>query len=276
MHWSKLLLLLLLPGSVLASEGYVIGLGAEADSADAVVASLSAEIGLSKDTWLSAAIAKNSIDLPLGLAIDTVYGDIGIDHWFDPVGVRASVAYWGDDDILDSVDYRGSVYWRGSRVTLTGEFEYRDFSFDIFRNDLRPGQSFQFYANGVGLSARVKLSDSVSVNVSGTDYDYNVDLGIAANRRIADFLSVSRLSLINSLIDHRARIGLSLDAGNQRWSVSLASWKGEVVGSKTHSTTVRFLTPLGRTSDIEFGLGVDDSEDFGSATIFSVFVYFYG
>ena len=36
------------------------------------------------------------------------------------------------------------------------------------------------------------------------------------------------------------------------------------------------MTPIGNRSDIEFGLGYDDSENFGEATIFSVYLYFYG
>ncbi|MCH8248110.1 MAG: hypothetical protein IH913_00745 [Proteobacteria bacterium] len=46
--------------------------------------------------------------------------------------------------------------------------------------------------------------------------------------------------------------------------------------AKTDSTTLRFLTPMGKKSDIEFGLGVDDSDTYGSVTLFSLFVYFYG
>ena len=276
MRWSEILLLFLFAGPVWATEGYIVGIGGEADSADAIGASISGELGLTKKTWLSGALAKHSVDLPRGMSIDTLYADIGIDHWFDPVGVRATVAYWGDSEILDSVDFRGSLYWRGEKVTITGDFEYRNFSFDIFRGDLRPGQDFQFHANGAGISARFELSDSVDLSLSGIDYDYDVNLSIDANSRIIQFLSVSRLSLVNSLIDYRARIGLGLDAGDKRWSLDLATWKGEVAGSRTNSTTLRFLTPLGKESDIEFGLGVDASENYGSATIFSIFVYFYG
>ncbi len=276
MHWSKISFLCLLAGPVWAAEGHIVGIGAEADSADAIAASISGELGLTKKTWLSGALAKHSVDLPRGMSIDTLYADVGIDHWFDPVGVRAAVAYWGDDEILDSIDYRGALYWRGTKVTLTGNLEYRDFSFDVFRGDLRPGQDFQFHATGAGVSGRFELSDAVDLRLSGIDYNYNVNLSIDANRRIVDFLSVSRLSLINTLIDYRAGMGLDMDAGNQRWSLDWATWKGEVAGSTTNSVTLRFLTALSNKSDIEFGLGVDDSDDYGKATIFSIFIYFYG
>ncbi len=276
MHWFRASALLLLASPTLAAEGYIVGVGLEVDNVDASAGSLSGEIGLTKKTWLSAAAAKSAVDLPRGVQIETIYGDIGVDHWFDPFGIRLSVAYWGDDDILDSNDARGSLYWRNDKVTLAGEFEYRDFSFNVFRDDLRPGQDFRFHANGTGLSARIELTDSIDLSLSGIDYDYNVNLSIDANRRILEFLSVSRLSLINSLIDYRTRIGLGIDVGERRWNLDFATWKGEVAGSKTNSTTLRFLTPLSDNSDIEFGLGIDDSDDYGSATIFSVFIYFYG
>jgi hypothetical protein len=276
MSWFRAFVLLLFAVPVWAAEGYIVGIGVEADSEDAMAASLSGELGLAENTWLSGAVAKSSFDLPRGISIDTIYGDVGIDHWFDPVGARVTVAYWGDSDILDSLDYRGSLYWRNDKVSIAGDFEYRDFSFNIFRGDLRPDQDVRFHANGAGLTARFELNDAVDLSLSALDYDYNVNLRIDANRPILEFLSVSRLSLINSLIDYRARIGLGIDVGKQRWSLDLATWKGEVDGRKTRSATLRFVTPLGEKSDIDIGLGVDDSDGYGSATILSIYVYFYG
>ena len=232
--------------------------------------------GVAKETWLSAAIAASRIDLPRGTSIDTLYADLSIDHWFQPVGIRAGVAYWGDSDVLSSVDYRGSLYWRNDRVSITGNYEYRDFTFDIFRLDALPGQDVKFHADGIGLAVRFELSPAVDLSLSGMDYEYNVNLGIAANRPIVDFLSVSRLSLLNSLIDYRARVALGVDVGERRWSLDYATWAGEVDGRDTESLTLRFLTPMGQKSDIEFGLGVDHSDDFGSVTLFSVFLFFYG
>lgn len=276
MSWFRVSVLLLLSAPVWAAEGYIIGVGLEADSEDAIAGSLSGEIGVAENTWLSAIAAKTTVDLPRNVSIDTIYADVGIDHWFKPVGIRAAVAYWGDSDILDSIDYRSSLYWRNDKVTISGNYEYRDFSFDVFRGDLRPGQDVEFHSSGFGLSASFALNDTVDLSFSAIDYNYNVNLRIDANRPILDYLSVSRLSLINSLIDYRARVGLGIDVGERRWSLDLATWKGEVDGRKTRSATVHFVTPLGERSDIDFGLGVDDSDSFGTATVFSFYLYFYG
>ena len=47
-------------------------------------------------------------------------------------------------------------------------------------------------------------------------------------------------------------------------------------GGETNSATLRFLNPLGKSADVEFALGFDDSDLYGSVTFFSVFLYFYG
>ena len=52
--------------------------------------------------------------------------------------------------------------------------------------------------------------------------------------------------------------------------------EGEVDGSVTNSVTVRLMTPIGDKSDIEFGLGVDNSELYGTVTFLSVYLFFYG
>jgi hypothetical protein len=276
MRWSSAPLLILLTSPAWSLEYYILGGGVEADSADGLAAAVFADLGLTEKTRLSTTLGKSSVELPRGIDLNTSYGDIGLDHWFDPIGIRSEVAYWGDNDILDSLDWRGAVYWRNDVVSLTGDLEYRDFEFDIFRGDLFPGRNIRFHAKGAGLSARFQLSDSLSLNVMGIDYRYNVDLSRGANRDIVDFMSVSRLSLINSLISYRAGAGLGLDVGEQRWDVDYRTWKGEVDGSITHSVTLNLITPVGKRGDIQFGLGVDDSDTYGSITFFNVQLFYYG
>jgi hypothetical protein len=107
-------------------------------------------------------------------------------------------------------------------------------------------------------------------------YDYSVNLRLDNNRGLLDLLSFSRLSLINSLVDHRAFVVLGLEAGENSWQFEAGTWRGAVDGSTSRSATVRFLTPVGGKNDIEFGLGIDDSELYGTVTFFSAFLYFYG
>jgi hypothetical protein len=267
---------MLLANPAWAIDGYVLGGGIESDNGDGTGLAGFADIGLSEKTRFSFLFGKNSIELPNGINLNTAYGDVGVDHYFEPVGVKMELAYWGDNDIFDSIDGRGSLYWRNDSLMLSADLEYRDFEFDIFRNDLALGQDIRFHAKGYGLSSRFRLSENVSLNLRGINYDYNVNLRLDANRRIVELLSVSRLSLINSLVSYRVSAGVGVNIGDNVVSLSYANWKGEVDGSKTNSSTVRFLTPLGKSRDIEFGVGVDDSDAYGSTTFFSVYLYFYG
>lgn len=276
MCWRSGIVLLLLAGNALALDSYVIGAGLEGDSADGLSASLIGDIAVTENTWLTAAIAQSKVDLPRMQTRETWYGDLGIDHWFDPVGVRLGVAYWGDSDILDSRDSRASLYWRGDKAMLAAEYEYRDFRFELPATDFFPGRTIRFDANGIGLSTRFDLSEKVSLGLYGMDYDYKVNLRLDRNRGILDLFSFSRLSLINSLVDYRAGMTLGLEAGRQHWELGVSSQKVEFDGSTTRSATLRLMTPMGERGDIEFSLGVDSSNLYDTVTFLSVFLYFYG
>ncbi len=276
MSLCRALVLLLLAGPAWAVEGYIVGAGLESDSADGIAVSVISELQLADKTWLSAALAKSSAKLPRDLTLDTVFGDVGIDHWFEPVGISASIAYWGDHNILDSINYRASVYWRSASVTISGDAEYRYFELDFPATDRFPIRKTHFSATGFGLTTRFKLSDKTDLRIFGIDYDYDVNFRLDENDRILELLSVSRLSLLNSLVDYRAGASLSLDVGKRQWVLEYATWKGEADQEITKSATIRFVTPFGQSSDIEFGLGIDKSDVYGNTTFLSMFVFFYG
>lgn len=279
MSWRKagpFLIVLLLAGRVAAGEEYILGAGLEGDSQDGFAASLIGHFGIAEETWISAAVARYSAESALPQDLDTWNADLGVDHWWNPVGFRAGVAYWGDNDTLDSIDLRGSMYWRNDRLSLSGDYEYRDFDIVLPATDLFASREAEFSADGVGLSARIEMTDALSFGLSGMDYDYDVNLKLDSNRPLLQLLTFSRLSLINSLVDYTATATLSLDVGKRRWNFDIGTWKGEVDGGTTRSATIRFLNPMSNRSDIEFALGVDDSELYGNVTFFSVFLFFYG
>lgn len=271
-----MLVLLPLVGNVYAAEGYVLGAGVEGDTEDGLAVSVVGELGLTERTWLSAGLARNSAESEFRQNLDTWFADLGIDHWWKPVGIRAGIAYWGDNDTLDSTDLRTSLYWRGDSFSVAADFEHRDFDVLFPGNDQFQSREGSFAADGIGLSTRFDVSDSVSIGLSAIDYDYDVNLRLDSNRPLLQLLTFSRLSLINSLVDYRASASLGVDVGERNWRFDVATWKGEVDAATTKSATVRFLTPLSDRTDIEFSLGVDDSELYGNVTFFSVFVFFYG
>lgn len=269
-------MLLLASNALAAGKGYIVGAGVEGDTEDGLAGSLLGSFGLGEKTWLSAAVAKSSLDTQQRQSLETLYGDLEIDHWFEPFGVRVGAAYWGDPDVLDSFDWRASLYWRGDKMSISGNFEFRDFEFDIPMTQFFPGRRIMFDASGFGITARFDLSDAVDFGLSGMSYDYSVDFRPIEDRDLISLVSVSRLSPINSLIDHRGKVSLGIDHGSQRWQFALSTSEGAVDRSRTKSATISFLTPITGKSDIEFRIGYDDSELYGDVTFFSVFLFFYG
>ena len=277
MCFCKTLPLLLLAGNALAAgDGYILGAGFQGDSADGLAGTVLGSYGFTEQTWVSAGLAKSTVDTGRLRSPDTSYADVEIDHWFKPVGVRLGAAYWGDPDIFESADWRTSLYWRSDKASVSGNYEFRDFSLYVPDTDLVRGRTVRFDANGFGAVARFALSESVDLSLSGMKYNYSIDFRPPTTRDSTDFIPISRLGLINSIIDHRARLSLGIGHGMQHWQFDLSTWEGAIDGSRTTSATVSFLTPLSRKSDIEFSLGFDNSELYGDVTFLSVFFYLYG
>lgn len=276
MSWRSAVLLLLLANRAFGSEGFIVGAGIEGDSNDGFAVAALGELSVTEKTWLSATLAQHTVDAADGRDVDSLFSDTGLDHWFDPIGIRLGVSRWGDDDSLDSNDWRASLYWRADGFSVAADYQHRDFTFDLPAVDLFPQRTVSFDAAGVGATFRLDVGDDLDISLSGMNYDYGVNLRLDRNRPLTDLLSFSRLSLITTLVDYRVNATLGMDTGKRRWQVNLGSWEGEADRNGTRSLTVSVLNPLGDTADIEFALGLDDSELYGNVSFFSVFVYFYG
>jgi hypothetical protein len=276
MCWSRLLLLLLIGNAAVAAEGFMLGAGAEGDSDGGLSYAALGGVGFTENTWLSAALAQSEVDLINGRQLETDYADIELDHFFDPVGVRLGAAYWGDSNVLTSQDWRASGYFRNDVVTLSIDYEYRDFEFIIPSTDFTTSRQLYFDADGFGVQARFETSETTNLRLRGIKYDYSVPFRPVENVDAARLLSVTRLSLINSLVDHRASLTLGIEAGDSVWEIDLMTWEGAISGSRTKSLTVRYLFPPSRRTDIELGLGYDDSELYGDVTFFSFYLFFFG
>lgn len=277
MRLSKSFLLLLFAGvSASAADGYMIGGGAESDSEGGLSATLLGGVGLSERTWLSAGIAKSSVDLVSGRKLETLYADVELDHFFDPIGIRVGAAYWGDSDVLESNDWRASMYYRNDTATLSLEYEFRDFDFVIPSPDFLVSRRIMFDADGFGASARINTSENTSLRLRGIKYDYSIPFRPVENVDAASLISVTRLSLVNTLVDHRASVSLSIDQGLKNWDIELSTWENILDKSRTRSLTVSYLMPMTDKTDIELGIGYDDSELYGDVTFFSLYLFFYG
>ena len=139
-----------------------------------------------------------------------------------------------------------------------------------------PIPGVKFDADGFGLSLRFKTSENTSVRLRGMKYEYSVPFRPVENVDAARLISVTRLSLVNSLVDHRAGVSLSIDQGLSNWDIDLSTWENILDRSRTRSLTVRYLFPMSDQTDLELGVGYDDSELYGDVTFFSLYLFFYG
>jgi len=282
MSWSRQLSVLILTGlflapSVLAEKGdFVLGAGLSADDADGLAAIMVADVSVADNTWLSGSVGRTVVELPRRQDLETWYADIGIDHFWGPAGARLGMAYWGDSSLLDSVDVRGALYSRGKAGTISVDLEHRDFELELPPIDILPRALIPFDANGLGLSGRLNLSQRSSFRFSGMSYEYNVNLRSEDAARVINVLSISRLSLLSSLIDWRVSAGIGVDFGLRRWELNVAKWRGAIDGGDNRSVTLTFLTPMTNRTDFEINLGYDDSDLYGEVMVLNVFLYFYG
>lgn len=254
---------------------HVIGLGAEFDSEDGRAFSAVGSVGVAENSWLTGSAAYSGSRA--GSAdVDTVYFDASFDHHFQPLGVRLGAAYWGDPDLLDSNDLRGSVYWKNDTASLSLDYERRAFDLTLRNPDTGASRDVEFDADGVGLAVRVAVGDTVSVYANGMRYDYSRDIALQPDTDVLRVFALSRISMANSLLDTRISAGIEFDIGQRVLDFRVSSWETAVFGERVDSLGAGLLLPLGAASDLELRLSSDDVDSLGRATLFSVFLYFYG
>lgn len=256
------------------SEGFVLGGGVDGDSADGRAVSAFGDFGLADSLWLSAAATYAETT---GVIRDSriVLGSLSLDRFFDPLGVRIGGAYWGDPDLLDSRDLEVAFYLRGTGGFLSADYERRNFEFDL-QSDLLRGRTAKFSADGWGLTSRIGLGKRVDLYAGGMTYDYSRNLRIQEDIALLDFISRSRLSMINSLIDDRVHVGLEFKFGLRRLDLNASRWQAALDGSYVDSYSVGFLAPVSDRLDAEIRFSVDESDTYGGTTALSLYFYYFG
>ena len=126
--------------------------------------------------------------------------------------MRIGSNYWGNAEILDSRDVTASVYLRGEPGNLSLDYEKRRFQFDL-QSDLLRGRTVKFSADGWGLSSRLALGKKVNLFLSGMVYDYSRNIRLQQDIDVLAYISTSRLSMINNLVDDRVNGGIEFRFG---------------------------------------------------------------
>lgn len=269
-------MLAMLAANANAGGMYVLGISGAADTADGRSIGGFVDYGFTEETWLSAVLSGTETVGVLG-GLSTIYADVSLEHSFGLVGVRAGVAYWGDNDLLDSVDLRGSVFFRGESATFSVNYERRDFDF-VFQSILNPDifRTIEFTADGIGAAASVRTGGKSRLYASGMSYDYSRELRVQPDTDLLRFLSSSRLSLMNSLVDYRLSGGIEFRIGQRMLDFTLSNWQSAIDGGQVNSFAIGFITPSGPASDVELRMAYDEAENFGSTVSFSISFYYFG
>jgi len=257
-----------------SAENFVLGIGADGDTADGRALTAFGDFGIRDHTWLSVSAGAAETR---GFIRDhrSRYFDASLDHWFRPFGIRVGGQYWGDPDVLDSRDLDAALYVRGDSGSLTLNYEKRRFEFDLQSDQLR-GRTAEFDADGWGMRGRLSLGERVGIHLGGMAYDYSRNLRIEQDIDVLSFLTVSRLSMIRSLIDDEVNAGIEFKFGLSSLDLTAGRWTTAVDGSSIDSYSVGFLMSMTDRTDVEFRLAYDDSELFGKTTAFSVYLYYFG
>jgi hypothetical protein len=107
-------------------------------------------------------------------------------------------------------------------------------------------------------------------------YDYSRNIRIQPDIDVLAYVSTSRLSMINNLVDDRINGGIEFRFGLRSIDLTAGQWQAAVDGSRVDSYSIGFLTPVGDRYDAEFRLSLDESERYGRTTAFSFFLYYFG
>ncbi len=233
------------------------------------------------------------------VSLSTYRAGLGLDHWFDPAGLAVDVEYWGDSDTIETLTYKGELYFRGehARFGVNAAFRDIDLKYEVpvlARNLVDDSQSF--VATGFGASFRYTW-DAASLYATAMAWDYDESIGTVATnvdlsrvpvplrpavqQRLAAvvgavrFLSASSLTLANSLLARSASLGVDYRFGEKSLNIELAHDRGEVDDLDVNTLSAGWLFPAGSAADVEIRVGVSDADTFGTTAFGGISLFLY-
>jgi hypothetical protein len=243
------------PASREQSREWVFGVGGQLDdeSNDGLLATFN--WGVTEDTWLSFSAGRSSLDLA-NVDADTLAASV--DHRFGAVGVALELERWGDDDALETSDWRASVYYELERFRIGIAYEQRDV--DIPFTILGPfggriSRTAQLSSDSVGIDARVQPAEGWQIYFGATEHDYDRDLAPLPRIAQLNLLSTSTLTLANSFIDHERMVGFDRELGATLLTITYTTDRSAIDDSKFDTLDTALLFPIGGRMDLEVNVG---------------------
>ena len=281
------LLVALLPATVLAQGGGVPAASDERKIWMLVLAALVDEesyenlfagfhIGLTDATWLSLSAGKSRAPSSV---TDTSAGLLtaGIEHNFGPIGLALATDRWGDEDALESEDWREEIFFANERFRVALLLEQRDVDIFFSGGILQPGpRKLAIDADGMGLGGHVRVAPRWRLYGSWMEYDYPAAIQLIPRAENLGRLSDSTVTLAYSLVESFSRLGIERAFGAKLVNLDFGSDRSAVDGSDLDSVSAGVLWPVGRRLDLEVHVGTVRTEGFDSSLYGGLSLIVYG
>jgi hypothetical protein len=265
------------PGPV-TSGSWALGLAAQVDEESNDSRLVTFNWGVTPKTWLSFAAGSSSSPADqANVTADTLAA--AVDQRFDHIGIAFEVEHWGDPDVLESEDLRGTLYFDSERFRIGFSYESRDI--DVPFTLTGPlgrtiSRNVSVGADGLAVDIRVKPADRWQLYFGAKEYDYERDLSVLPRIDRLNLLSASTLTLANSFVDHARMLAAEREIGRALVTVSYTHDESAVDGSRLETLDAAVLFPIGARVDLEVNVGNGRSDFFQSGLYGGVLLLVYG
>ncbi len=258
---------------------WAIGLAAQTDENQSQSFYTTFNWGVAADTWVFFSAGQSTS--PAELA-DVSTNDLlgGIDHSFGLFGITFEAGRWGNEDDVQTSDYRSSFYFHGDRFNVGLELERRDI--DLTFSILGPlGQRFrpaatELTGDGTGIFFRADLTDWWRMYGSSRKYEYSRNLALLPGLDVFNFLTSATPTLANSFLKDDYRVGFEWRAGTKLINLNFGRNRSAVDLSELVSISASMLFPISYRMDLEFNVGRSTSDFFEPTFYGGVLLLIYG
>jgi len=266
-------------GGAGASGGWVLILSALQDEESYEHSLASFHFAFQDETWVSVTVGSSRApsteqDVSAGLFA------LGVDHNFGPIGFALSAEQWGDDNNLESMDWRGEIFFDRDRYRFAVVHEQR--SIDIFFSGLGAAPLLSdlrrvgIDADGLGLNWRFRIGPNWQTYGSWMDYDYPPGVRLVPRADRLDLLSTSAVTLAYSFLDRYETVGFEYAFGQKLLNFDFGRDRSTIDGEMLTSLGASILWPVAPRMDLEFRLGSSRSDGFDSTVFGGLTLLIYG
>lgn len=258
---------------------WVLGGGLGFDEQDGRALSGLVDVGVTDSTWVGLSLGRTEVD-SFGDTIESRSANLSVTQRFGNFGVRASAGVWGDPDALESTDLGLGVFYSGPSWYFGVDAERRDleltFTFLPDNPNVGPvNREANATADGIGARIRYQTENRTRFTLAGRTYDYDRDLNRLTALEFIRRLTPTTLLLSDSLRDSSVSLSLEQEFGEHIVGLELSRDELGVGEVDIDGVALNWLLPAGQRSDLEFIVGVSDSDDTESAWYLQAFYYFY-